>query len=150
MLVLYWYNKDVLGNILFDQAFQSVLHSANLGNVEYYPEYLENNRFPGEAQAVLLRDNLRQKYADRTIDVVVAVTDASMDFLLKYRSDLFPGSPIVFLAAKRPTAEQLAAGPGLTGIFPASTHKETVDLALRLHPGTEHLFVISGTLEHDK
>src|SRR4051794_3711687 len=83
VLVLYWYNKDFPGNVLFDQSFQTVLQSAQVGNVEYYPEYLESNRFPGEAQAVLLRDYLRQKYADRTIDVVVAVTDASLDFLLK-------------------------------------------------------------------
>jgi signal transduction histidine kinase len=150
VLVLYWYNKDFPGNVLFEQSFQAVLHSAQVGNVEYYPEYLESNRFPGEAQSVLLRDYLRQKYADRTIDVVVAVTDAALDFLLKYRTDLFPHSPIVFVAVKHPTADQLTAGPGLTGIFPASTHRETLELALHLHPGTEQVFIVSGTLEHDK
>jgi signal transduction histidine kinase len=150
VLVLYWYNKDFPGNVLFEQSFQAVLHSAQVGNVEYYPEYLESNRFPGEAQSVLLRDYLRQKYADRTIDVVVAVTDAALDFLLKYRTDLFPRSPIVFVAVKHPTADQLTAGPGLTGIFPASTHRETLELALHLHPGTEQVFIVSGTLEHDK
>lgn len=118
--------------------------------VDYYPEYLESNRFPTEAHSLALRDYLRQKYAGRPIDVVVAVTDASLDFLLKYRGDLFPGSPIVFVAAKRPTTEQLASGPSLTGIMPLNTHQETLDLALRLHPGTEAVFVISGTPERDK
>jgi signal transduction histidine kinase len=126
------------------------LQSGSVANVEYYPEYLESNRFPGEFQEAVLRDYLRQKYADRTIDVVVANTDAAMDFLLKYRSVLFPRSPIVFLGIKKPTPDQLMVGPGITGILPASTHKQTLDLALSLHPGTEQVFFISGTPERDK
>jgi signal transduction histidine kinase len=150
ILVLYWYNKDFPGNVLFEQGFQAVLQSARLGNVEIYPEYLESNRFPGEAQSVFLRDYLRQKYADRYIDTVVAVTDASFDFLLKNRTVLFPHSPILFVAVKHPTADQLMAGPGITGIVPVSTHSKTLELALHLHPGTEQVFFVSGTLEHDK
>ena len=30
-----------------------------------------------------------------------------------------------------------------------SAYRETVELALRLHPGAERVFVISGTPEHD-
>ena len=106
VLVLYWYDKDFPGNVTFDQSFQAALQSAPAGTVEYYPEYLESNRFPGENQSSLLHDYLRQKYADRTIDVVVATADESLDFLLKYRDDLFPQTPIVFTAAQRPTAER--------------------------------------------
>src|SRR5262245_39100450 len=150
VLVLYWYGKDFPGNVRFDRAFQAALQAAPAGIVEYYPEYLESDRFPGENQASLLHDYLRRKYADRTIDVAVATADESLDFLLKYRSDLFPHTPIVFSVAQRPTAEQLAVGPGLTGLIFPKTNVKTVDLALRLHPGTEQVFIVSGTLEHDK
>ena len=150
VLVLYWYDKDFHSNARFEGAFKTALRSAPAGTVEYYPEYLESNRFPGENQSLLLRDYLRQKYADRTIDVVIATADASLDFLLKHRANLFPRTPIVFTAVKSPTAEQVAAGSGLTGFLSPNTHGKTIDLALRLHPGTEHVFIISGTLEHDK
>ncbi len=150
VLVLYWYNKDFPGNVRFDQGFQAGLQSAPAGSIEYYPEYLDTSRFPGENQSQLLHDYLRRKYADRTIDVVVASTDVSLDFLLKYRSDLFPHAPVVFTSVKRPTIKELAAGPGLTGIIHINTHRKTLDLALSLHPGTEHVFIISGTLERDK
>src|SRR5262245_14787324 len=150
VLVLHWYNKDHPWNVKFDQSFQSALQSAPAGTVEYYPEYLENNRFPGEKQSLLLRDYLRQKYADRTIDVVIANSDASLDFLLKYRDDIFPHIPIVFVAARHPTKEELAAVPGLTGIININTHRKTLDLALSLHPDTEQVFIITGTLQHDK
>src|ERR1041385_3935438 len=143
VLVLYWYNKDFPGNVLFDQSFQTYLNSAG-EKIEYYSEYLESNRFPGEDQSQVLANYLHHKYSDRRIDVVVAVTDASLDFLLEYRSDLFPKVPLVFVAIKRRAAAELSAGPGMTGIVPANTHKQTVNMALRLHPDTQQLFVVSG------
>lgn len=150
MLVLYWYNKDHRWNVNFEQALQATLGSSTDFAFEYYPEYLENNRFPGERQEVLLRDYLRQKYADRTIDVVVANSDSSLDFLLKYRSDLFPNIPIVFVAARVPSQAQLAAGPGITGIVNINDYKENLDLVLKLQPDTKQVFIISGTLDNDK
>ena len=150
ILVLYWYNKDWPANAVFGQSFQAILQTAPAGHTEYYAESLESNQFPGENQSQLLHDYLRQKYADRHLNVVVAVTDAALDFLLKYRDDLFPNTPIVFISSKLPTAKELTGGPGMTGILLPVTYRETVDLALRLHPNTEQVFVISGTLEHDK
>src|SRR5262245_36602952 len=69
VLVLYWYGKDFPANVRFDRSFQAALQSAPAGSVEYYPEYLESDRFPGESQSRVLHAYLRQKYADRAIDV---------------------------------------------------------------------------------
>ena len=73
-----------------------------------------------------------------------------LEFLLKYRHELFTHIPIVFVAVQSPTATELAAGPGITGIVYGGNQSSTLDLALRLHPGTEQVFIVSGTLEHDK
>jgi len=148
ILVLYWYNKDFSSNVIFDRSFQVSLKSAPAGSLEYYTEYVESDRFPGENQYEALHDYLRQKYANRPIDVVVAVSDVPLEFLLKYRDNLFTQTPIVFTAVKRPTNE--TSGPGITGIVLGSGYKRTLDLALRLHPGTKQVFIISGTLNHDK
>ena len=150
VLVLYWDSKDFPGNISFDQGFQAGMRAELSTEWELYGEYLDSPRFPGEHQADLLHDYLRQKYAGQKIDAVVATPDPALEFLLKHRSDLFSDSPIVFIAVKRPTKEVLEAGPGLTGIIRANTYRKTLDLALHLHPQTEELFVISGTPEHDK
>src|SRR5262249_31340525 len=126
------------------------LRSAPPNSVEYYSEYLESNRFPGRNQVRLLHEYLRQKYEGRAIDLVVAASDASLDFLSNYRTDLFPDSPIVFIATRYPTTHERASGAGLTGIVNLSAHEKTLDLALKLHPGTQHVYTVSGTLEHDK
>src|SRR5215831_15553417 len=150
ILVLYWEGKDFPGNVKFDRSFQAGLLSAPAGTVEYYSEYLESDRFPGENQALVLRNYLSQKYAHRHIDVIVAVSDVARDFLLKYRSVLFTDAPIVFVGVFRPKPEVSAAGPGLTGVLGKNEYKGTLDLALRLHPGTEQVAVISSTPDQNK
>lgn len=150
VLVLYWYNKDYPWNIKFDHNFQSSLRSEVGSGLDYYSEYLETNRFPGEDQAHLFRDYLKQKYASHPMDVVVAASDASLSFLLTYRTDLFPNSPVVFTASRYPTDKELSIEPGLTGILILSAQYKTADLALKIHPSAEHLYVVSGTVEHDK
>ena len=72
VLVLYWYGRDIPSNVEFEKLFQAAMHTAASGNIDIYSEYLENNRFPGETQSLVLRDYLREKYADRKIDVIVA------------------------------------------------------------------------------
>src|SRR6185369_7313237 len=150
VVVLYWESKDFIGNISFDKGFQVGLLADPSSKVEIFSEYLDTTRFPGEHQSELLHDYLREKYKNQKIDVVVATPDPALDFLLKNRNDLFSNSPIVFISVKRPPPEVLTAGPGLTGIIRANTHRKTLDLALKLHPETKEVFVISGTPEHDK
>ena len=150
VLVLYWDNKDFPGNVKFDESFKAVIQQSQYsGNLEYYPEYMETTRFPDKSQD-FFRDYLRQKYEGRTIDVVVASADLPLNFLLRYRAELFPNTPIVFLTTTLPVAEILAAGPGITGLIHQSTHRETLAMALKLHPNTKHVFVISGSPERDK
>ena len=150
VLVLYWYARDIPANIDFASQFQAAIGAAGPGAIEIYSEYLESNKFPGENQSLVLRDYLRRKYADRTIDVVVPTAHATLDFLLTHRDVLFPNSPIVFATMKRPTPEQLLSGRGATGILYIQGHKKTLDLALKLHPSAEQVFVISGTSSRDE
>src|SRR5436190_17550 len=148
VLVLYWGNKDFPGNIKFDETFKAQLDLV-ARDAEYYPEYMETTRFPG-ADQTFFRDYLKQKYAGRNIDVVVATADIPWKFFIQYRADLFPNAPIIFVANNPPPAENILAGAGMTGIINQSTYRETIDLALRLHPDTNQLFVISGSPDHDK
>jgi hypothetical protein len=144
VLVLYWDDPAYPANIDFARSFRAAVESAAPGAFEYYSEYLESNRFPSESQSVFLRDYMRQKYAARSIDVVVTNASPPLDFLFKYRADLFPHTPIVFAATERPTPQQLTSGAGATGTIYVNSYRKTLDLAMKLHPGTQHIFVVSG------
>jgi PAS domain S-box-containing protein len=92
---------------------------------------------------------LRQKYAGRRLDVIIAGASATLDFLLKYRRELFPGVPLVF-ATERPVPGAVPSEAGAAGFIYGNTYAKTLDLALKWHPGTKQLFVVSGTLNRDK
>jgi signal transduction histidine kinase len=149
IVVLYWDNKDFPGNVRFDEAFQSQLRS-RMDNVEYYPEYFESSRFPGEQHELSLRRYLHEKYSGRPIDVVVATANPSLSFLLKYRRDFFVNTPIVFVANQPLDSKTLEAAGAVTGIFVQTTRRETLELALKLHPDTKQVYVISGTPQRDQ
>jgi hypothetical protein len=148
VLVLHWYDRDFPANSQFDQTFQAALRSAAPEGIEYFSEYLETNRFPGENQSQLLGSYLQQKYATRAIDVVVSRASPPLEFLLKHRRVLLPDTPIVF-ATNRPVAAEIAAQAGATGLF-VNNYQRTLDLALSLHPRTARIFFVSGTLTRDK
>jgi signal transduction histidine kinase len=151
VVVLYWYDKNYPGHIRWDQGFRPALQPASERQIEYYPEYLEANRFPGENQSQVLHDYLKQKYADRPIDVVVAQSDVSLDFITKYKDDLFPQVPVVFYSGTRPKPEMLSLrSNNVTGVVVFGGFKKTIATALTIHLQTEQLFVISGSLERDK
>ena len=149
VLALHWYDRGYFDELKLDQELHAALESSAPGRLEYYSEYLDTNQFPGANQALIMRDYLRRKYAGVPIDVIIAITNPPLDFLLEYRNELFSHTPIVFtIGAVAPPPRMPQSG--VTGIVTANTFHETVDLALKLHPGTKQLFVISGTLNHDK
>jgi len=147
VLALYWYGKDFPINVDLDRGLQTAFRD---GGIEYHAEYFEPNQFPGEGQVTALRDYLRRKYSDRKVNVVIAMSFVSADFILKYRDDLFPNVPIVFHTANRTQLSQRVAGTNFPGVVPDNNQARTLDVALRLHPATEHVFVINGTIEKDK
>jgi hypothetical protein len=80
----------------FIRQFRKVLKQQSGNTVEYYVEHYDSERFPGEPQARLMRDYLRQKYGDRNIDVLFAWGPFNLQFAVKYRAELFPDTPIVY------------------------------------------------------
>ncbi|MCI0387394.1 MAG: histidine kinase, partial [Acidobacteria bacterium] len=74
---------------------------------------------------------------------------ASLNFLLKYRNDLFPDTPIVFHTFNRAQLGNQAKA-GLTGVVVDDAFRNTLDVALKLHPATEKVLIITGTPERDK
>jgi two-component system, NarL family, sensor kinase len=147
VMVLYWYGKDFPTNVDFDRGVQKAFDASG---VEYYPEYFEPNLFPGENQAEAFRDYLRTKYSERKVDVVIAASTVSADFLLKYRGDIFSDAPIVLHVLNQTQLRARTSGTPLRGVIADNTHARTLDLALRLHRSVQRVFIINGTVEHDK
>ena len=129
-------------NPVLDAAIRDVLVSGPEIPVDYYAEYLEADRF-GSSASASLAEYVRRKYLRRRIDLVIAVTNDSLAFVLDHRDELFPDVPIVFAGIAVPGEDVRRAGAGIAVIRVGSAYVETLKLALELHPSTEHVFVVA-------
>src|SRR5262249_38928001 len=131
-------------NVVFDRTLQQAVRASKL-RVEHYAEYIEDNRFPGEDQSRILHDYLVRKYAGRRVDVVIAFAQPALDYLLKYRSDLFPQVPIVYYTIGRPVFDDPSMSKQTTGAIVDNAYRKSIDLAMMLHPDTKEVIVIAST-----
>jgi len=130
------------GNAALDEALRKTLFSHSTIQVDAYSEYLENEEF-AEAADTSLADSIRIKFANRQLDLVIANTAPALQFVLRHREELFPDLPVLFAAATPPPALLQGRVAGVTGIVREPSQIETLDLALRLHPGTKRLHVVA-------
>jgi signal transduction histidine kinase len=149
VLVIYPTSEGQPGSILFDQGLRAAVKASAADHIEIYNEYLDAARFPDDQHLRQLAEYLRQKFAGRKIDVVIPALAPSLDFVLKYRAEMFPGVPVVFgaldqrEAAARELASDVVGAPMKMDLVP------TLDVALRLHPDTQRVVVIAGAAKTD-
>ncbi len=109
---------------------------------------LDNPRFDEKSYRDSLAEALQAAYGKKP-DLLFACMDPSFRFAVEYRDKMFPGVPIVFMSVSTLLADK-QLWPGVTGVAVPSGAKQTVDLALRLHPDTTTVAVITSDSENEK
>jgi signal transduction histidine kinase len=145
VLAIHWGSADFPPTPLVNASIQSALRSDPDIQVDYFTEYLESDAFAAEAASQALTDYIRQKYRGRRIDVVIAIADPALRFVLDHRDELFPGVPIVYSGVAVLADNRGGAPRGLTAVLRGVAYVETLKLALALHPSTEQVFVVGGS-----
>src|SRR5690606_22539450 len=96
VLLLYDERRELPGLSAFDRGFARTFSSEAPGMFLLYREDMDLSRLDFSDYQRRLRDHLRAKYADTTIDAVVAVMGPALDFALRHGAAFAPGAPIVF------------------------------------------------------
>jgi PAS domain S-box-containing protein len=132
-------------------SLKSALRSGSPWPVNFYVEYLEGQRFDNEGYEKGVFETLQHTYAGQKLDLVMAESYPALQFVLKHRDELFPGVPIVFWGVN---INWIAVGqkmwPGVTGVTDNLDARATIDLALRLHPRTNTVAVITNNSEFER
>jgi PAS domain S-box-containing protein len=113
--------------------------------VSVHYEYMDTKRISDPAHFKLLYETYRHKFSKSEFDAIIAADNDAFDFLLSYRDDLFPGTPVVFCGVNYFEPSRLEGKQLFTGVNEEADIKATLDLALKLHPRTRRIVVINDT-----
>ena len=146
VLVIYAARRDTQIAVVGDRELPPLLEQGLPEGVDYYTEYLDGARFPDAGYREGFRDFLGVKYRGHRFDLVIAFQDMARDFVAAYRAELFPDTPLVFLASQSLPARSA----NTTGVFSPLDLSRTLTFAATLQPDVREVFVVSGAGEPDR
>src|SRR5262245_55837481 len=89
VVLLYDDRTDLPGLAALDARLVQTLTAGLPAGIEVYREAMDLSRFQSNAYPLLLKDYLREKYADKQIDVVIAAMGPALDFMLAHGREVF-------------------------------------------------------------
>ncbi len=105
-------------------------------------EYLDTRRFPEPSAGERVKSFLAAKYRGAAFALVVALDNPALQMLIRFRAELFPETPVVF-AGISDFQQFLSAGRDrITGVAERQNVRDTLELALALHPQTRQVLVL--------
>jgi C4-dicarboxylate-specific signal transduction histidine kinase len=149
VMVVFDEDKELPGLAAINRSLREGLQAEFDDDIVFYSESLQLSQFGKSDYDAPLKDFFLRKYAGKRIDLIVAVMEPSLDFLLRQRASLFTGVPIVYCGIDSSDLERRALPDDVTGVMMKRSFAPSLDLALKLQPGTRHVFVIGGSSRFD-
>ncbi|MFM9114961.1 MAG: hypothetical protein ACKOU6_02215 [Planctomycetota bacterium] len=120
------------------------------GRVVISSEALDMARFNRAGYLDELRGWIKTKYRGFEPEVIVALGEASLDFAVSLRTELWPDVEIVFGAIPESVMERRVIPPKCTGVVHYDFRMaETIRVAQQLFPTTKRLAFIAGDVQRE-
>ncbi|WP_144395283.1 ABC transporter substrate binding protein [Pleionea sediminis] len=141
VLVLHAYHQGFHWTDRIMAGVHSVFNDRD--DVELFVTYMDTKRRSGDFYFGQLKELLRTRYEFVKFDAIISSDDHALDFLLDYRDDLFPDTPIIFSGLNAFPADRLSGQKNITGIYESYDVEGTIRLMLELHPETKNILAIT-------
>jgi signal transduction histidine kinase len=132
------------------EAFKARLSERTSERFEIFVDYLELERFPGQAHIDSTVRFLAEKYATAPPDVLIPLGRAAIPFMLKYRPILAPGAPTIMADVPARAVAEGKALPTTLWVATQYSFSRTLDLAQRLQPDARNLALVGGASDYDR
>jgi C4-dicarboxylate-specific signal transduction histidine kinase len=151
VLVLLSYDRLLPMNVEGDAGIREGFAARPDLPVALSVEYLDNLKFSGEAYERTIIAYLRDKYALQPPEVLMVGADATLDLVLRHRSELFPRVPIVHMAVVDRHLQSMPPLPAdVIGTPLTDDFVRTVEQAQRWHPKARRLVIVTGVSPWDR
>src|SRR5271167_137015 len=132
-----------------DQQIHRALDTSSY-EIELYREYLETTLFPDVASQQKFREWYIEKYRNRRPDLIIAVGPSPIKFMVDSHETNFRGIPIVFCGSSENQVDNAKLDASFTGVWERWEPSKTLELALKMQPGTKHVVVVGGVASFDR
>ncbi len=139
ILILNSYNTG----LIFSDDEMKGIRSMLPENADVYIEFMDAKRISTNEYLRELHDLYQIKYKNHDFDIIVSLDDDAFHFLLKYRDELFPGTPVVFCGVNRFTDDMLVGKPFFTGVVETIDIQSSLEIGIKLFPDTQHILVVT-------
>ena len=150
VLLLFDEDKSLPGLAVLDRTIRATLSAGLEGDVQFFTESINSAQFPDEQHDRALGDYYAKTYNGMKLDLIVGVMGPAVMFLLRHADAFAPDVPIVFCGADARDIEGVTLPARMTGVLVRRVFGPTLDVALRLQPETQHVFVAGGTSGFDR
>ena len=142
-VLIFFHVPEPIRDPAYVEQIESLVRARVPGPVNFYIEYMDATRAEDENYQRNLTASLRDTYRGRKLDLVMLSGYPSLDLVVKHRTELFPGVPIVYFSME---TRNIAGRtwPGITGVTETQDVKAVIDLALHLDPDTGTIAIITG------
>ena len=149
VLVLHSYEGTAPVFLKTDVGLVKTFQSGGISSLNQFFESLDLRRNPGPEYRKLLVEQMRVKYSHRKPAIIITVYPEALQFVLQDCRDILPDAPIIALHLPRryevPKTDRL-----IIGHAPALDIPGTLEIALKLVPGTKRVYVVNGAHEVDR
>jgi signal transduction histidine kinase len=146
VLVLNSTRPDEQFSVISEREVPRLLDEGLHESVDYFTEYFDFLRFPQPRFQRTYLDFLRQKYEGMHFDLLIVMGSVAIDFMTRYRSVLFAGTPVVFYSI-HPLASRMTNS---TGLINELHFRGSIRLAMALQPDLRRVYVVSGAGASDR
>jgi hypothetical protein len=150
VLVLYSDNRVLPGLAIIDETLDGVLRAEYGPEIDMFSQFLDLDRPRPAGYEDDLVEFLRKKYAGTQVGAIVAVRSPALKFLLQRRDQFLPGVPVVHVAMSKQDLAGMELPRDVIGVPVELQPEKTIEVALRLHPGTRRVVVITGISQDDR
>jgi PAS domain S-box-containing protein len=150
ILILYSFSRaNLVDNLDGEETLKSALRARAPWQLNFGVEFLESRRFtdPGYENTVV--ETMEHTYRGQKFDLVMPESYPALEFAVKHRDELFPGTPIVFYGVDMRRFAGQKVWPGVTGALQTVPVQKTIDLVFHLHPDTNTVAIITNVSEFE-
>ncbi|PID55556.1 hybrid sensor histidine kinase/response regulator, partial [candidate division KSB3 bacterium] len=110
--------------------------------LDFHIEYMDTKKFSYDTISLQLYRLYKQKFAGKKFDIIIISDNDALNFITRYRTELFGEVPVVFCGVNDLQPETLEAG-NITGVVETFDLLATINVAKRIHPDRNKMVVLS-------